>query len=144
MQTAERVASHEHSDNVIYQRHLVAYNTAADLIYGNVLEVGCGEGYGVPILAPKTDHYVAVDKFQSDLDKYKSDFKQVEFYQTSVPPLKFENDSFDCLVSFQVIEHIEEDETLVKEMARVFKTGRTDDHDNAEYQNVPKPQSLAR
>ena len=40
LQTAERVSSHEASDNVIFQRHLVAYNEAAKLIYGNVLEVG--------------------------------------------------------------------------------------------------------
>jgi len=121
LQTAERVSSHDNSDNVIYQRHLVAYNKASELIYGNVLEVGCGEGYGIPLLAPKADKYVAVDKFQTNLDEYVSQFPNVSFQQISVPPLPFEDETFDCVVTFQVIEHIEDDILMIKEMARVLK-----------------------
>lgn len=123
MQTAERVSSHDHSDNVIYQRHLVAYNTAKTLIKGKVLEVGCGEGYGVDILAPHADEYMAIDKFQSNLDKYINKHPNVQFKQMSVPPLPFPDNYFDSLVTFQVIEHIEDDAAMIKEMARVLKPG---------------------
>jgi len=47
------------------------------------------------------------------------------FKKMKVPPLEFENDFFDSLVSFQVIEHIEEDELMIAEMARVLKKGGT-------------------
>jgi SAM-dependent methyltransferase len=38
-----------------------------------------------------------------------------------VPPIGFENCSFDSVVSFQVIEHIEDDMTFVREVARVLR-----------------------
>ncbi len=123
MQTAERVSSHDNSDNVIYQRHLVAYNTAKDLVHGKVLEVGCGEGYGVDILAPYANEYIAIDKFQTNLDDYINKHPNVQFEQMSVPPLPFPDNHFDSLVTFQVIEHIEDDEEMIKEMARVLKPG---------------------
>ncbi len=123
LQTAERVSSHDHSDNVIYQRHLVAYNEAAKMISGKVLEVGCGEGYGIALLAPKADEYVAIDKFQTSLEQYENQFPHLSFTQTSVPPLKYPDNHFDYLVTFQVIEHIEDDVKLIKEMSRVLKPG---------------------
>ncbi len=123
LQTAERVSSIEMSDNVIYQRHLVAYNYAAANISGKVLEVGCGEGYGLSLLADKADEYIAIDKFAPDLSRFAARLNNVHFIQMDVPPLGFPDDTFDAIVSFQVIEHIEEDEALVKEMARVLKPG---------------------
>lgn len=121
LQTAERVSSHDASDNVIFQRHLVAYREASKLIGGKVLEVGCGEGYGIAILALKAQEYVAIDKFQTNLDDYKKQYKNIRFMQANVPPFPFEDNTFDALVTFQVIEHIEEDEEFVSEMYRVLK-----------------------
>jgi ubiquinone/menaquinone biosynthesis C-methylase UbiE len=123
LQTAERVSSHEQSDNVIFQRHLVAYNEAAKRINGNVLEVGCGEGYGISLLAPKVTNYMAVDKFATNVDRYAANFSHVKFQQMSVPPLQFPDNTFDYIVTFQVIEHIEDDEKMVAEMSRVLKPG---------------------
>ena len=124
MQTAERVSSHDVSDQVIFQRHLVAYHEAARRISGNVLEVGCGEGYGVDILAPLADHYTAIDKYATHLNLADETLrKKVVFQQISVPPLPFPDNEFDYVVSFQVIEHIEEDGDLVREMHRVLKPG---------------------
>lgn len=123
MQTAERVSSHEHSDNVIFQRHLVAYNEATRHISGKVLEVGCGEGYGVSILAPHASDYMAIDKYATDIDRYAQGLDHVRFAQMSVPPLPFADNTFDFVVSFQVIEHIENDRALIAEMSRVLKPG---------------------
>jgi len=122
MQTAERVSSFDHSDNVIFQRHLVAYETARQYVSGSLLEVGSGEGYGISILIPECSHYTAVDKFPPS-HKLKNLGNNLKFQQMKVPPLNFENESFDSLVSFQVIEHIEQDELMIAEMARVLKSG---------------------
>ena len=51
IQTAERSSHLDPSENVIFQRHMIAYKQAAKLINGTVLEIGCGEGYGISELA---------------------------------------------------------------------------------------------
>lgn len=119
--TAERTNEKSTSDNPIYQRHLFAYENALPFIHGNVLEVGCGEGYGSKLLAPKAGKYTAVDKFVA---LNKDNLKDIEFIQMNVPHMPaFKDNSFDVVVSFQVIEHIEDDHTFLKEIARVLKPG---------------------
>ncbi|MDE5622282.1 MAG: class I SAM-dependent methyltransferase, partial [Alistipes sp.] len=39
------------------------------------------------------------------------------------PPLPFDDGSFDCVISFQVIEHIERDAEFVREIHRVLRPG---------------------
>jgi SAM-dependent methyltransferase len=45
------------------------------------------------------------------------------FIETKVPPLPFDDEVFDCVVSFQVIEHIRNDKRFVSEVMRVLKPG---------------------
>ena len=119
--TAERTNEKSTSDNPIYQRHLFAYQKALSYMKGKVLEVGCGEGYGSKILAPHCEHYTAIDKFKA---LNQDNLKGIEFIQMNVPYLsRFEDNSFDVVVSFQVIEHIEDDHTFLKEISRVLKPG---------------------
>ena len=65
LQTAERSTHLDPSENVVFQRHLVAYKEAAKLVKGKVLEIGSGEGYGIMELASFSDKYIAVDKYPS-------------------------------------------------------------------------------
>ena len=44
--TAERVSA-EASDNIVFQRSLLAYHAASARIAGDVLEDGAGAGYGI-------------------------------------------------------------------------------------------------
>lgn len=119
--TAERTNEKSESDNPIYQRHLFAYEQAIPLIQGDVLEVGCGEGYGSRLLAPNTKKYTAIDKFVA---LNKENLLGVEFIQMNVPHLTpFADNTFDIVVSFQVIEHIDDDHLFLKEIHRVLKPG---------------------
>jgi SAM-dependent methyltransferase len=117
--TAERV-SREASDNFVFQRSVLAYHYAAEIISGDVLEIGTGTGYGVEILAPKCERFITVDKF---LDPSVPQVENVEQHQMVVPPIGFESGSFDFVVSFQVIEHIKDDTQFVREVARVLRPG---------------------
>ena len=117
--TAERV-SREASDNYVFQRSLLAYHYAAEIISGNVLEIGTGTGYGVEILAPRCDRFTTVDKF---LDPSVPSVANCERLQMSVPPIGFASGSFDYVVCFQVIEHIKNDTEFVREVARVLRPG---------------------
>ena len=117
--TAERV-SLEKSDNYVFQRSLLAYHRAAELVEGDILEVGTGTGYGVEIIAPKATRYISLDK---QLPNTPLQLENVEYYYMEVPPIGFENTSFDSVVSFQVIEHIEKDIDFVREVSRVLRPG---------------------
>ena len=120
IKTAERV-SRDVTDNYVFQRSKLAYVEAAKRVEGRVLEIGTGTGYGVDIIAPHAERYVTLDKCRSEeLPEMPSN---VEFVQCAVPPLPFEDESFDCVVSFQVIEHIRRDKEFVREVYRVLKPG---------------------
>ena len=124
LQTAERSSHLDPSENVIYQRHLVAYKEAAKMISGTVLEIGSGEGYGIMELAPISDKYIAVDKYDTHISAKLKGENDITFIQTEVPPLNgIEDNSVDFVVTFQVIEHIENDELFLKEIKRVLKPG---------------------
>ena len=117
--TAERV-SLEKSDNFVFQRSLLAYHRAAELVEGDILEIGTGTGYGVEIIAPKAKRFISIDK---QLPQNVMQLENVEYYDMQVPPIGFENCSFDSVVSFQVIEHIEADFEFVNEVSRVLRPG---------------------
>ena len=118
--TAERV-SLEVSDNFVYQRSRLAYVEAAKLVSGRVLEIGTGTGYGVDIIAPNASEFVTLDKYRSScVDSLPTNAR---FVEAKVPPLPFEDEVFDCVVSFQVIEHIKRDKLFVKEVMRVLRPG---------------------
>ena len=117
--TAERV-SLEKSDNFVFQRSLLAYHHAAEMVEGDILEIGTGAGYGVELMATKATRYISVDK---QLPSELQQLDNVEYYEMNVPPIGFENSSFDAVVSFQVIEHIEKDIDFVREVSRVLRAG---------------------
>jgi ubiquinone/menaquinone biosynthesis C-methylase UbiE len=125
LQTAERVSQVDQSDNYVYQRSLLAYVEAAKLVSGQVLELGTGSGYGIEIISPKTDKLTTLDKFECDYFKSNAvDPNKVEFIKMSFPPLhNIPDNSFDFVISFQVIEHIVKDYEMVSEVYRVLKNG---------------------
>ena len=124
LQTAERSSHLDPSENVIYQRHVIAYKEAAKIISGTVLEIGSGEGFGIRELAPKAEHYIAVDKYNTSISKKLQANNKITFIRNEVPPLKeIEDNSVDFVVSFQVIEHIKNDKLFLQEIHRVLKPG---------------------
>ena len=124
LQTAERSSGLDPSENVVFQRHLIAYKEAAKIINGKVLEIGSGEGYGIMELAPCSNEFIAVDKYAGNISKEFKTKHNITFIKTEVPPLKeIDSESIDFVVTFQVIEHIENDEFFLNEIKRVLKPG---------------------
>jgi ubiquinone/menaquinone biosynthesis C-methylase UbiE len=114
------------SDNPIHQRLLKAYIAAKPFVKGKLLEIGCGEGRGVEILMPLVDEYLGLDKIEEVIDTLKKKFPHAKFRQAVIPPLsEIEDNSFDTIVSFQVIEHIKNDRLFLEEIHRVLKPGGT-------------------
>ncbi|MBU2915923.1 class I SAM-dependent methyltransferase [Reichenbachiella agariperforans] len=114
------------SDNPIHQRLLKAYYEAKPFVSGKVLEPGCGEGRGIELLSPLAEEYLALDKIQEVIDALKEKHTGVEFRQAVFPPFDdIPSDSFDVVISFQVIEHIQNDKLFLEEIHRVLKPGGT-------------------
>ena len=121
--TAERVSQRDASDNYVFQRSLLAYVYAAERVAGRVLEIGTGSGYGVEVIAPKAEHFLTVDKHTPSSELIEA-HPNVEFCAMTVPPLAgIADESVDCVISFQVIEHIKQDSEFVREVHRVLRKG---------------------
>lgn len=119
--TAERANEKSTSDNPVIQRHIIAYESVLPYINGDVLEVGVGEGYGAQLLKKNANSYTGIDKFEA---LNKDNLTDIKFIQMTIPPFTgLTDNSFDVVVSFQVIEHIEDDSLFIKEIFRVLKPG---------------------
>jgi SAM-dependent methyltransferase len=122
--TAQRVSTTHLVDPVNYYRHLFAYCEAASIVEGNVIEIGCGDGYGIDLLIDHCHHYVAVDKRKGPLSS--STKKSFDYFRMILPSLKnIPSNIFDFAVSFQVVEHIKKDDMFLQEIYRVLKPGGT-------------------
>ncbi|MCU0418223.1 MAG: class I SAM-dependent methyltransferase [Cyclobacteriaceae bacterium] len=138
--TTEITSDQLASDNPIHQRLLMPYVWVADVVAGHLLEVGCGEGRGIGWLMPRVTRYSAIDKIEGAIQRLRTNHPQGQFISGNIPPLMaYADQSFDCVVSFQVIEHIEDDGLFLKEIYRVLKPGGT------AYLTTPnRPLSLSR
>ena len=102
-------------------RYLNAKNYCKDK---KVLDVACGEGYGSALIknwgAAKV---IGVDCSEEAIKMAKKYFKQnnVEYIIADACKLPFEDDSFDLVVSFETIEHVDDDIAYLKEIKRVAK-----------------------
>ncbi|SDM54624.1 class I SAM-dependent methyltransferase [Siphonobacter aquaeclarae] len=122
--TTEIASSELVSDNPVHQRLLFPYVEAAGMVHGNLLEIGCGTGRGVAVLAPSVSGYTGVDKNEPLMTKLSQEYPAFTFVDMFLPPLKgIPDNTFDYIVTFQVIEHIEDDDFFIREAHRVLKPG---------------------
>ena len=118
--TSDKIAS----DNPLHHRLLSAYVFAEKYINGDVLELGCGEGRGIDIILKKSKSFTAIDKISEVTERLSRKYKNERFISSSFPPLiNIEDNSFDTIVTFQVIEHINNDNLFVEEIYRILRPG---------------------
>lgn len=112
------------SDNPIHQRLLKPYIYVKDKIAGTVVEIGCGDGRGIDLLAPLSKRYIALDKNTAVIESKASLYKNVELVEATIPPIAQISDNIaDVVISFQVIEHILYDALFLEEIFRILKPG---------------------
>ncbi len=108
--------------------HLKAYEEAAGHAVGaDVLDVGCNTGYGTKRFLGVARRVVGVDVSERAIEVARASASdgRPEFLVIDGLTLPFPDDSFDLVVSFQVIEHIEDPVPYLREIRRVARPGAT-------------------
>lgn len=121
LNTAERAGGFAQVNQYVLSRHLFAYVQAIEYIGDVVLELGCGNGYGMNLLADRCLSYTAIDKCLPGKLQLNA---KTALFKSKLPFLgNIGNNSFDTVICFQVIEHIKNDSKLLSEIYRVLKPG---------------------
>lgn len=104
--------------------HWHRYAWAAQVVAGkNVLDAACGEGYGSNLLAARARSVTGLDISEAAVEharrRYAGD--SVRFDCGSATELPYDDHSFDVVVSFETLEHLEEQDRLLTEFRRVLR-----------------------
>ncbi|MBI4058005.1 class I SAM-dependent methyltransferase [Candidatus Microgenomates bacterium] len=108
-----------------YKEHIQRYRFCKPYIEGKtILDLGCGTGYGSAIMLTLGAREVIGTDIDPDAIKFaKKNFKKrkLSFYIADAISLPFPNNSFDVVVSFEVIEHMKDYQQYIQEVLRVLK-----------------------
>jgi len=113
--TGERFIPHQ-TDPFLALEHYHRYFFASRFAQGKrILDIGCGEGYGSAFLSQSADAVVGIDRDEAIIDHARKKY-------SSIPNLTFKvgncqdapNDtgSFDMVVSFELLEHLDLDDQV--------------------------------
>lgn len=88
----------------------------------DILEIGCGTGYVLKGLQDKFSNYnlIGSEIHLEGIKFAKKRLSDVEFIQLDATQMPF-NDTFDAIGAFDVLEHIEEDEQVMKEVHKSLR-----------------------
>ncbi len=121
--TGERCVPWAPDVQVVYE-HVHRYLWAAELVQDRrVLDLGSGEGFGAAILAERASTVAGVDVDDRTVEHARLNYAgpTVSFHRASVTDLSlFEAQSFDVVVAFEVVEHVDAQELMLTELKRVL------------------------
>ena len=133
MTQAQSAAEHcglipEDNNPWFFAQHLSAYAFARPEVAGQqVLEVGFGDGYGAAYLAEQARDVTAVDVTAGNIPRARAKYPRhnLVFEEFDGRRLPFPDAFFDAACTFQVIEHVPEQQLLPwgTEIRRVLKPG---------------------
>lgn len=108
---------------ILHLIHESAYNYAAKAsIDKNVLDLGCNTGYGSNIISKKCKSISGVDVSENAINFAVREFSKsgIDFKVVNGKHLPFQDNQFNMITSFQVIEHIVDCGNFINELKRVL------------------------
>ena len=93
----------------------------AEVPDAHVLEVGCGEGEIARRLAGRFEEVTAFDLPDAGLRRDWETVAGPRFLHADAHRMPFADDAFDAIVSVEVLEHLPDPETAIREYARVAR-----------------------
>jgi 2-polyprenyl-3-methyl-5-hydroxy-6-metoxy-1,4-benzoquinol methylase len=125
-QAVERFVPGTADGELMEVEHLARYRWAGQLVAGRtVLDAGCGVGYGSAMLARAgAGEVVGLDLSAKVIEAAgKAAPANASFIVGDVHALPFPDGRFDIVVCFEVIEHVESQDDVIAELARVLAPG---------------------
>lgn len=123
--TGERLVPGGPGTEQIYHEHLLRYLFAQQFIKGKrVLDAACGAGYGSAILAKGGALSVTGVDISAEAIEYSRTHYQapnLNFEVMDCCHMTFPDSTFDVVVSFEAIEHIQDAKNFLREIRRVIK-----------------------
>jgi SAM-dependent methyltransferase len=121
--TGERTIPGLDVENYWFRRHEVVYQRLAPRCADReVLEAGCGEGYGADLISRVARRVIALDYDEATVAHVRARYPQVEVMRGNLAELPLADASVDVVVNFQVIEHLWDQARFVSECARVLRS----------------------
>jgi SAM-dependent methyltransferase len=114
---------------LIYLFHIATYDYVRELVRGkDVLDFGCGTGYGTARLADRCAKITGIDISAEAVAHAGRKYRHNSLTFMAVAPveerpLPFPNERFDVVLSFQVIEHVRDVSAYLSEINRVLRPG---------------------
>ncbi len=113
----------------IWHSHKIklASKILSKLNFRNCLDVGCASGYMISEIAKIYPNckYFGIDSYDQAIDYAKKNYPNIEFKAASADNLPFKNDSFDLVLFYETIEHVENPQDCLKEISRILKKNGT-------------------
>ncbi len=124
--TGERLIAQKHSEHSpMFLRHKAAYIFAERFIKDKItLDNGCGSGYGsYHLITNGAKKVIGIDISKDAVEYARKSFsiESLEFKVNNATKLEFDENTFEALTSFQVIEHIGDVHSYLSEIERVLK-----------------------
>ena len=122
--TGERTVPGLAPENYWFRRHEVVYRWCSDMCAGQeVLEAGCGEGYGADLIASVARRVAAVDYDAATVAHVRTRYPRVEVMAANLVAVPMPDTSVDVVVNFQVVEHLWDQPQFVTECLRLLRPG---------------------
>jgi len=111
-------------DGEIKLEHMHRYAIALHLVKNkDVLDLGCGEGYGADLIARSARSVVGVDISEEAITHASLTYrgKNLNFLEGSCATIPLKNRSVDVVVSFETLEHHSQHKEMMQEIKRVLR-----------------------
>ena len=105
-----------------FVNHLRVYQFVSQFVKGKqILDVGCGVGYGTALLGRNASRAVGIDLSDATIYEAFRLYPEGEFLQMDAENMTFPAEAFDAIISTENFEHLPNQAKHARELARVIR-----------------------